>query len=337
MYPEQEVDMACEYLLKNSISLDSKNIFITGASGFVGSWLLNVTHKLQRDYGQNFKVIATTRDVKRTQHLLGDEIFQHAQWVSGRIQDMDLERFDFSHVVHAATPTTTQTGSGDFREVRNTCVGGLVNILNACESRSSKVRVLHTSSGAVYQGATDQFGRSDLNFLIRKERNANYTRYPNYLETKLTAENILDNATAQQTISGANVRLFAFYGSGLPIDSHYAIGNFMRDGISNKTIDIKGTGRAIRSYLAGNRMAASILYALISEEESPFHIGSSVGSSLVEWAEQVATIFNKKVHVRNEFDDSEDVYIAGVDPKIPAFENQDPQSDLLKWKEFLLN
>ena len=290
MYPKDDIDNACKYLLRNSVSLNSMRLLITGATGFVGSWLLNVTDRMQKEYGQDIKVFGISRDLQAAQSRLGGEVFNHVQWLKGSVEHIDLSRLGFTHVIHAATPTTVETGATDRIGVYNASVGGLINILRTTTTGESKIRVLHTSSGAVYQGQVDEFGRSNLNLPVMNERSLNNLKYPGYLEAKLDTEKLILETTKNGLISGVNARLFAFYGPGLPTNSHYAIGNFMHDALYKNSIVINGSGRAIRSYLSGYKMASSILYALASSEETPFNVGSMEGKTLAYWAEQIDSI-----------------------------------------------
>ena len=40
-----------------------------------------------------------------------------------------------------------------------------------------------------------------------------------------------------------------YYGKDLPLDAHFAIGNFLRDGLDNKDIIISSNGKIERSYM----------------------------------------------------------------------------------------
>ena len=337
MYYSEEINLACEYLIKNDISLDSKQILFTGATGFVGSWLLSLATELQSSYGQNIELHAVSRDLVAAKAKLGSRIFNCVNWIEGDISELNINGLQITHAIHGATPTTAATGSGDINLVRSACVDGLRNLIKLGEKQNNKVRILHTSSGTVYQGETDEFGRSNLDLSILPNRKIGNSKHNGYLEAKLEAEKILNKATAEKRISGVNARLFAFFGPGIPINSHYAIGNFMRDAMYNARIEVQGTGKAVRAYMSGSEMAAKIYFSLFSKVETPFHIGSTEGRTLEEWASIVGNVFKKDVAFMRKFDDSGDSYVAGIDEKLPHFKDHDSLTQIESWGKYLVN
>ena len=85
-------------------------------------------------------------------------------------------------------------------------------------------------------------------------------------------------------------RLFAFSGRHLPLDRHFAIGNFVRDALESRDIEVRGSGSAVRSYLDGRDLAHWLLKALDSPLaiDRIIHVGSEVSTTICELAELVA-------------------------------------------------
>jgi dTDP-glucose 4,6-dehydratase len=110
-----------------------------------------------------------------------------------------------------------------------------------------------------------------------------------YAEGKRVAESLLSVATSQGICKGLIARMFAFSGVDLPMDRHFAIGNFVKDAVSTHTIQIRSDGSSIRSYMDQQDMANWLLRILeAGQTNAIYHVGSERSISIRDLAHLIA-------------------------------------------------
>ncbi len=96
-------------------------------------------------------------------------------------------------------------------------------------------------------------------------------------------------------------RCFAFVGPGLPLDEHFAIGNFIGDALAGRKIVIKGDGTPYRSYLYPTDLMSQLLAILIRGESCrPYNVGHDKAWSIRETAEAVDRLTSVGLEVQGK-------------------------------------
>ena len=265
--------------------LRGQRLFLTGGTGFVGKWLLaTLLHANERlELGCSVTVLSRNPDAFRVEA----GFLANASGVTllrGDVRSFEPPAGPFDVVIHAATDVVAAAAPLD---VFDSCVLGTRRVLDLAVAARAR-QVLLVSSGALYGRQPDEVlgvaetyqGAPDISDV----RSA-------YGEGKRVTE-WLGAAYAQQ--AGLDVRVarcFAFLGPYLPLDKHFALGNFLRDAMAGQPIVIRGDGTAQRTYLYAADMAAWLWAILLrGERGGTYNVGGSEVVSVAQLATRVSSV-----------------------------------------------
>lgn len=267
-------------------ALRGARVFLTGGTGFVGRWLVSAFVYANRQHALDARVDVLTRDPDAFAHACPDLASDEAvTLVPGDVRTAHASRATYTHVIHGAT----QSSDADMNERRphemlETIVDGTRRMLDLA-SHSRARRFLLLSSGAVYQPPAPLGGfveSSPRGPLWPAERSA-------YHAGKRSAED-LTWAAHDAGLSVTVARVFALVGAHLPLDRHFAMGNFIADALAGRTIRVRGDGSPVRTYLYAADMAAWLWIMLLHERAAgaTYNVGSEHPISIAETARLVA-------------------------------------------------
>ena len=269
--------------------LRNKTILITGATGFFGTWLLSLFDWLNRTQNAHTQIIALSRNPKT--FLEKTPRFNATSWltfIEGDVRSFSFPDVPIDYIIHAATDTSAASGQAPLH-LFDTIVQGTSHVL-ACAKQKKSTHILLVSSGAVY-GAQ----QPETTHITEKTLTAPSPLLTSnaYGEGKRVME-LLGAIHAQETKANVVVaRCFAFVGAGLPLDAHFAIGNFIRDALSKDRVTIRGGGTAERSYLYAADLAIWLVKLLVSGTSGQaYNVGSDRALTIAELAHQVVDILS---------------------------------------------
>ena len=280
--------------------LRGASIFITGATGFFGRWLLELLAFANDAQNLQLTVHALSRD-PRAFALRAPELAAHPmlRWVAGDVKDLRALPFSsLTHVFHLAAETDARLYAEDPVAETMTIVDGTRHVARLARVCGA-ARVLYASSGAVY-------GPQPTNVLhvSEDERLAPEptSRSPGeaYGQAKRFAESVfcLEAARTGSPFSVSIARGFAFSGAHLPIDRHFAIGNFVRDAHARKPVIVGGDGTPLRSYLDASDLARWLVAMLVrGAPHRAYNVGSEEAVSIVDLAREAAAFTGSAVEV----------------------------------------
>jgi nucleoside-diphosphate-sugar epimerase len=286
-----------DYILSRTLSiwneLKGQRIFITGGTGFLGSWILESFAWANKKLKLNSEAIVLTRDatsfLKKFPHFTNDKSLQ---FYEGNILDFKYPKGNFSHIIHAATDSNYARVSS--WEMLETIIQGTKYTLAFAKNCSVK-KFLFVSSGAMYgrQSGVDIINESDLSQFDATGL------MPSYSIGKFIAEYISNLYAREQQFTIATARCFAFFGPYLPLNLHFAIGNFIQNRLNDEPILIKGDGHAFRSYLYISDLCIWLWTILFQGKNlTAYNVGSNEKYSIQEIANMIANSRIPKVEVK---------------------------------------
>lgn len=267
-----------------------QRIFITGGTGFFGCWLSESFCLINKHLRLRASATILTRDPeafeRKCPHVVADP---SVTLIRGDIRSFAFPKGEYQYIIHAATESSGKNASEAPLEILSTIVAGTERVLQFATSHGG-VKFLLTSSGAVY-------GKQPANVTHLSEE---YIGGPDpldpssvYAEGKRSAELLCALYGKKYGLECKIARCWAFCGSHLPLDQHFAIGNFIADALAGRTIQIQGDGTPRRSYLYSADLAVWLWTILLRAPGLvPFNVGSAHDVSILELARAVAAALN---------------------------------------------
>jgi len=286
--PTEDLDHALRHTLPLWEQARGRRVFISGGTGFFGAWLLESLAYCNRELALGLSATVLSRDpeafARKMPHLASESCIQ---MLRGDVRSFEFPPEEFDFVIHAAASTSTAAASQPL-ELLSTLIDGTTHMLAFAKARGAK-RFLLTSSGAVY-------GRQPQNVSHIPEDYVGCPEWldPNaaYAEGKRVSEQMCSLYARESGIDFIIARCFAFVGPHLPLNQHFAIGNFIADALAGRNIAVRGDGTPMRSYLYGADLAIW-LWTMLLHDSLPgsnphvFNVGSGEAISIRDLAQVV--------------------------------------------------
>jgi nucleoside-diphosphate-sugar epimerase len=238
-----------------------KTILVTGAGGFLGSYIVKFLLYLNYRFDLELTVICMARNRARAMERLaevqkanGFKFFEHDVTLEIPV---DYDKSDY--VIHAASLASPKFyGINPVETILPNTIGVKNTLEYALRSRSKKY--LFVSSGEVY-------GSPYTQEQILSETDYGYIDSMNlrscYAESKRLGENLCVAYSQQYGVPISVVRPFHTYGPGMALDDGRVFADFVRDVVGSMDLKLKSNGEAQRVFCYISDAALGFLKVLM--------------------------------------------------------------------------
>jgi nucleoside-diphosphate-sugar epimerase len=274
-------------------SLRGARLFITGGTGFFGHWLLEALLYANDTLSLGLRATVLTRDAARFTTRSPHIATQPAvTLLEGDIRSFKYPTEPHTHILHAATDSGGQQAQRPAYELAESILEGTRRVLRFARETGAR-RLLYTSTGAVY-GRSTTLPHTPETFSGGPDP---LQLASSYDEAKRMAEHLCVAYAHATALEPVIARCFAFVGPHLPLDAHFAIGNFVGAAIRDERIHIKGDGTPRRSWLYMSDLAAWLWSLLVQGTPNrAYNVGSEEAYTIADAARTTAQALRPDGH-----------------------------------------
>ncbi len=291
--------------------MPGRSLLLIGGSGFFGKSFLDAYRRgLLKPWSiDSVVVVARSASALRREHP--DLVSASAALLdadAGRVEELPPADF----VLHAATSTDARRYKEDPKAERANILAAIDNYARLAERLHRSSRIVFASSGAVYGQQPADLPEISENFSLRDASELDEQKR-DYAEAKRLSEARIE-ALGASGVRTAIARCFAFIGYHLPRDQHFAIGNFLADGLARRCIQVKARKAVYRSYMHADDLVRWLMTLADAAdcEARAYNVGSDEAMTMGEIAKVVAERFGVPAEVPPVTDPAVDRYVPSI-------------------------
>ena len=269
--------------------LSGCNILITGATGLIGSCLVEVLMSRPEKY---YHVYASGRNEERARkrfaEFADDERFHFVKYDVMEPLQSDVE---FQYIIHAASNASPNFFVSNPVEIIKSNILGLSNLFDYGKAHGLR-RLLYVSSGEIYGQGDGRIFTEDYSGYV--DITSPRSCYPS---SKRAAETLCVSYAQEYGIESVIARPCHVYGPNFTESDNRVYAQFIRNVLAGEDIVMKSTGEQCRSWCYVVDCVNGLLHILLKGENGQaYNIADECSNiSIKELAELIAAICGKKV------------------------------------------
>lgn len=301
---EEDIQAVCSLQLPWE-KLNNSKVLITGATGMLGKFLVDVLMERNRAYGQTIKLVLNGRDKKKLINCFSEYKDKVEFWEQDLCLELSYDS-DIDYICHFAAVIGTQYSKDYPIQATQMFTQGMLNICEFGVQKKIK-KLVNLSSIRVYgdqsylnipffveDGPFGGFDCSDLEYI--------------YFEGKRTSEMIGTAYFKQHGLPITNLRLCKTVGATCDINSDAVFHYFAVKAAKNEKIELRSAGTQLFSYAYIADSVAGILFCLLKGKEGEaYNLGDATNektTTLKEYVTHLHELFGTEVVFSGTVDNS---------------------------------
>lgn len=246
----------------NIHELRGKTVLVTGATGTIGSFIVDALLQYNRDQQAGIRILATSRNKKNLETCFNSKEEDGLVCLEYDIMKPVSFNEPVDYIIHTAGNAFPAAFNKDPVGTILGNVGGTYALLEYGRTHGVQ-RFLYVSSGEVYGQGDASLESFDEEYSGYLDITAPRSCYPC---SKRTAETLCVSYARQYGVEVIIVRPCHTYGPGITMQDNRAHVQFMRNALKNEDIVLKSAGNQMRSYCYAGDCASAILSVLLCGE-----------------------------------------------------------------------
>lgn len=250
----------------------NKTIFISGSTGLIGTFIIDLFMNLNEVEGYNTTIISNGRNEERIKERFSNYLDSNNFKIYAKdINDEIDYEGDVDYIINCASNTHPKLYSTDPIGTIMTNIKGTDNILDFA-TRKNATKTVFLSSVEIYGvnvNGIDRFKEEDMGYIDCNTLRAGYN------EAKRAGEALCQAYIEQKGIDVSLLRLPRLYGPTLKSDDTKALSQFINKGVNKENIVLKSEGNQYFSYLYVADAVSGILTTLLHGKKGEvYNLGS---------------------------------------------------------------
>ena len=244
--------------------LDGKRILVTGATGLIGSSIVNALLLHGQMTESPPVVYALVRDEQKAHRLFGQQESECRDALRYVIGDLNADVAfpdTFDYIIHCASQTASAAFVSNPVETLTTAISGTARILENAK--------MNCVSGMVYLSSMEVYGHPAKGQIVTEKDVSGFDPgeirncYP---ISKITCESLCCSYAREFSLPVSVIRLTQTFGPGVAKNDRRVFAEFMRCALAGEDIVLKTAGETERCYLYTADAVRAILTVLLKGE-----------------------------------------------------------------------